>query len=1200
MALNAYSNYPKDSFLPGKQSQFADNGAHLSAKSQAKANSEKKSSNKIELSLAQLKEYARAQGFKLSRAYNKTFNNSSDWKIKDKTRNLEGLTEKADKALHRLMNFSSSIRVLSGMEKMGAMFKGVDVAAIQNPLYKALAMVLNGAPGKEQALAYLAHCILSEGRFFSGNPRRSKYLVLRLLRRFGSGKATLVKVRKQLHRARSEEKLHTVKQEIYWLSQGFGEGSSGPSYGQGDKQPAKASGPIKGEDICTQCKSPNVSTAKHKQDEQPKLGAVQVEAKDPLVLAQEKPPAGIPAAPAVPGNIPPPPPPPPPRLPALGSQKNGAKKAGEAAANKAFIPPKTRAQRLKKVWNAYEGKITKANDIIVFNDAKKKIEGEPRISADKIATVHPTIIAQLNLAQWEALNAYYFAYLTDEQQQAINPIVLRQLYTKLLAKIGIFAIAKDSKAQEIELKLACFKTTNVVHALSKVPPEDSNYNSIQVFIKDNCSPKERYSNGGANTQKVEPVLDQKRKAVLKALDYKPAEGEVVEQVTVAILDHFYDKPVERPQANARTFKVAVNPLEVLMTDREKRLKETDPNSYNMLLIKLMGTERGKQILAAAKAERLAKQQAEQEAARPQQSQENANANPFGGGNAGNRNANTRSRVGGPGNSPTPLSEWEQKVADMKAQREAREQAEREAREAAEAQAAQRQSRQEAERQAREAANPGRPNPAQQRPHFNNANNDYGKEYDLDAEPVNPAVSPNVEPAPGVENGEVNPDVNVNSQASQAAPSSQGKGNNGGPPPPPPPGNNKASNAGANRMSLMDAIKQRGLNPNKQTNTAVFTLKDIEAPEKKVAGYNSGDGFNLNLLNQQNNNSVAAKSNEICKLSMKTISISFENSNAVKSDYRFEKAIDDTLQGFKNTYPKLTEEQLETLKQSLQSCIDGVFKPLDAVPAYQVADLNKQRSAIAEKVFNRVTTETVKAVEVDIAAHKDEKEILDAAKTRADALTQEFLLDHFIEIIEKQAQIEAKRLANPEIVIQEKAENIASMMIQSINLEFKNVKNIEAVNSAIEDIIKNAREKHVGLNNAQIQELKRSLAALIDGVCSLDGLGLEALENRKQQQRHIKGSISSEVRKQVSVFAENALTSGKTEEDVLREAQELKNNLSQKLLIDYFLEILLAKGKVMIENIVNPGDQDDFRKTMSNRNKFIHGDSDDEDDVDDWD
>lgn len=819
MTLNTYSNYPKDSFLPGKQSQFADDGAHLSAKSQAKANSEKKSSNKIELSLAQLKEYARAQGFKLSKAYSKTFKNSSNWNIKNKTNNIERLTEKADKALEKLMKLSSSTAVLAGMEKMRAIFKGIDVTAIQNPFHKALAMVLNGAPGKEQALAYLAHCILSEGRFFSGNPRRSKRLVLRLLRRFASDNATLVKVRKKLHRARSEEKLHTVKQEIYWLSQGFGEGSSGPSYGQGDKQPGKASGPINAENTCATCKGPAISTAKHKQDEQPKLGEVQVKAKDPLVLAQEKPAPEIPAAPAVPGNVPPPPPfpngiplappPPPPKLPAQSKKvQNGAP---GAAAQKAPIPPKTRSQRFKTVWNAYQGEITKPNDIIFFNDYTKKIEGGPKISPERMATVHPTIIAQLNSAQLMALNAYYFERLTDEQQQAIDPIVLKQLYAELFAKLKIFVIANDSKAQEIELKLACLKTTNVVHALSKVPPEHPSYHHIQVFIKDNCRPKERYINGGANTQKVEPILDQKRKEVLKALDYQPAPDEEVEQVTVVMLDHFYNKPVERPQAKApahngrvSNFEVLVREKESLLDDRQRELMKRDPMARLKFTIALRATPAGKEALAKDKAEK----EAEQEAARAQQSQENANANPFGGGNAGNRNANAANREGGTGNSTAPLSEAQQQAEAMKARREKKEEAARQEREAKEARAAEK-----AARKAREARNPGRPNAAQQGAQPNNANNGYGAQYNLDAEPVNPVGNPNAAPGQEVGQGGMNPAVNiaqpavnVNNQASQAArpqayqsvnpqaaPAGQGQGNNGVPPPPPLPMNLQAAN-----------------------------------------------------------------------------------------------------------------------------------------------------------------------------------------------------------------------------------------------------------------------------------------------------------------------------------------------------------------------------------------------------------------------
>ena len=76
MAVNTYSNHSKDSFLPGKHSGLGHQGADLSAKNQNKAPTEKKLSNKIEVTLAQVKQYCRTHGLKISEAYNKTFSNA--------------------------------------------------------------------------------------------------------------------------------------------------------------------------------------------------------------------------------------------------------------------------------------------------------------------------------------------------------------------------------------------------------------------------------------------------------------------------------------------------------------------------------------------------------------------------------------------------------------------------------------------------------------------------------------------------------------------------------------------------------------------------------------------------------------------------------------------------------------------------------------------------------------------------------------------------------------------------------------------------------------------------------------------------------------------------------------------------------------------------------------------------------------------
>lgn len=699
------------------------------------------------------------------------------------------------------------------------------------------------------------------------------------------------------------------------------------------------------------------------------------------------------------------------------------------AGNRPQAAPTTVAAGLKSPLNADTGEVGKSDDIITFDDITKKIVGLPKISVAKMATVSPTIIAKLNLAQWKSLNAYYFAALTDEQQKAMDPIVVKDLYKELIGNTAPFKLNGESRAQELQLKLACLKNANVKYALEKIPAEDPSYNYVRNNVLPTLEPRSPQHRQYASS------VDKKRAYVLKALGYTPAAGEIVERVTIAMLDSFYDKPV-RQQGNAPK----ADPLEALLTEEQKELKNTNLAAYNHLIIGLRSTERGQEILAQVRLERLARQQAEEAARQNAQAQadENLNAGPF-----GNRQAGNGNRDGNNQNPPPQPQENElqrrlaarqQIERDVEAQRQAALEQQRIAAEAA------RQQAEEAERQRIQQA------------------------AELERQRIEEAARQAL-----LEQQRIAAEV-----ARQVA--------NGGIPaaPPPPPFVNNGQQA-AGRSGVFNAINQGG-----------FKLKKTQAIPKKAADEGSGNGFNLDLLNRQNNNDVKAQSSTIAQTIVQPIPVSFDDSNTIKSDQRFGKAIDDALQGFTNDHPQLTEEQLATLKQSLQSSIDGVFKSLDQVPASQVADFNEKRSAIRTKVLNKVETETSKAVEADIAANKNEQEILDAAKTRADALTQEFLVDHFIEIINQQARIEAERLANPEIVIKEKADKIALEMGKSIQLKFEadTIKKNDAVKEIIDSLIKNAKAEHPELADKQVKQLTQALGGQVDRELGIPGKQME--------------------------------------------------------------------------------------------------------------
>ena len=155
-----------------------------------------------------MKHFCHKYGYKLSPLANQSFKKASDYTVKDITKNAAVLNKKADAALENLMTLRSPAKV----------FQGIDLSSIQSPLSKALAIIFNGSAGKEQALAYVAHYVLTESKFFKGSLRRSKLLAGRLLRQLASARTPLSDIGQRLRRRLNSHQLGAIKQELYRLS----------------------------------------------------------------------------------------------------------------------------------------------------------------------------------------------------------------------------------------------------------------------------------------------------------------------------------------------------------------------------------------------------------------------------------------------------------------------------------------------------------------------------------------------------------------------------------------------------------------------------------------------------------------------------------------------------------------------------------------------------------------------------------------------------------------------------------------------------------------------------------------------------------------------------------------------------------------------------------------------------------------------
>ncbi len=583
-------------FDPHTFLQFQHQETHLSEGDKGKGFSSShraESTNKIEVTLEELSAFFDEQ---VRIFYNQRFSGPKktqkkleEFKAQNTTHSVGAVVRKAQVVLQKLNHSRSVSGVLRVMNEAGSLFKEIALSNIKDPLCRAVAIIYkDSAKDKEGAMAYLAYQVFSESLLLNRRSRRNRILGIRLLRKMVPKGSKLEAISNRLVSRRGRGRyFESAKRELRILAQGFEAetydkhetfGSDSDAFDsfpgnsrfsrtnlRGNNQPISSFNPIKGdqkglpskegdsealtdlaENISKRVVIPppplvrDMSSGTDKGALSLVPPAVPAGSIPPSSLVRDMssgadqgalplvPPAvsagSIPTPPELPDEIPTPPPPPPLlKMPvAVSKQKAGSKISGNAVESQPRpSQPKTPAERMKHPTGVNPNAVvSSANDIIEFNANQGVIVGDLKIRPEDIAKVDPKIIGNLNVKQLKALNAYYWANLTDDQQRALKPDVLRELVNELNTP-GIIVLNITDKAQHPRLKLASLHKDNVVAVLG------------QAAFPAN------FRKGG--------YFDQNRRGALVALGYKPQANEVVERVTVAMLDAYYDQEPVKPQ-----------------------------------------------------------------------------------------------------------------------------------------------------------------------------------------------------------------------------------------------------------------------------------------------------------------------------------------------------------------------------------------------------------------------------------------------------------------------------------------------------------------------------------------------------------------------------------------------------------------------------------------------------------------------------